>query len=81
MTNSVGTVSGTFALPNTDANRFRTGNRVFRLTSSSTNSKIDDDVDTFADSTFTARGLQLTKQETIESTRVPIIRSTTVTEK
>ena len=80
ITNSVGTVAGTFALPNTDANRFRTGDRIFRLTSSSTNSKIDDDVDTFADGKFTARGLQMTKQETIESTRVPIIRSTTVTE-
>ena len=80
ITNSVGTVVGTFALPNTDANRFRTGDRIFRLTSSSTNSKIDDDVDTFADGKFTARGLQMTKQETIESTRVPIIRSTTVTE-
>ena len=80
VTSSIGSITGTFDLPNTDANRFRTGNRVFRLTSSSTNSKIDDDVDTFADSTFTARGLQLTKQETIESTRVPIIQSTTVTE-
>ena len=80
ITSSVGTISGTFALPNTDANRFRTGDRIFRLTSSSTNSKIDDDVDTFADGKFTARGLQMTKQETIESTRVPIIRSTTVTE-
>jgi hypothetical protein len=80
VTDSTGSVSGTFALPNTDATRFRTGDRVFRLTSSSTNRKIDDDVDTFADSTFTARGLQTTKQETIESTRVPIIRSNTVTE-
>ena len=80
VTDSTGSVSGTFALPNTDAVRFRTGDRVFRLTSSSTNRKIDDDVDTFADSTFTARGLQTTKQETIESTRVPIIRSNTVSE-
>ena len=79
-TDANGAVSGTFALPNTDTQRFRVGERVFRLTSSSTNSNDDDSVDTFADGTFTARGLQITTEETIQSTRVPIIRSETVSE-
>ncbi len=80
ITNSVGSVSGTFAIPNTATERFRTGDRIFRLTSSSTNSSTDNDVDTFADGRYTARGLQITTEETIQSTRVPIIRSRTVTE-
>ena len=80
ITNSVGSVSGTFAIPNTATERFRTGDRIFRLTSSSTNSSTDDDVDTFAQAIYTARGLQTTTQETVQSTRVPVIRTRTVTD-
>ena len=80
VTDSVGSVSGTFTIPASSTERFRTGDRVFRLTSSSTNSSTDNDVDTFADATFTARGLQTTMEETIQSTRVPIIRANTVSE-
>ena len=43
-------------IPNTSTVRFSTGERIFRLTSSSTNSSTDDDVDTFADGRYTARG-------------------------
>jgi len=80
VTDSVGAISGTFTIPASSTERFRTGDRIFRLTSSSTNSSTDDDVDTFADATFTARGLQTTTEETIQSTRVPIIRANTVSE-
>jgi len=80
VTDANGSVSGTFTIPSSDTERFRTGDRVFRLTSSSTNTTINDDVDTFADATYTARGLQTTMEETIQSTRVPIIRANTVSE-
>jgi hypothetical protein len=80
-TDANGAVSGTFTIPNTATTRFRAGERIFRLTSSSTNSSTDNDVDTFADGRYTARGLQFTTEETIQSTRVPIIRSRTVTDR
>ena len=80
LTDSVGSASGTFAIPNTSTVRFRTGERVFRLTSSSTNATDEDSVDTFADARYTARGLQVTQEETIVSTRVPIIQTTSVSE-
>ena len=81
VTNSVGSVTGTFTIPNTSTERFRTGDRIFRLTSSSTNSSTDNDVDTFAQATYSARGLQTTTQETIQSTRVPVIQTRTVSER
>jgi len=80
-TDANGAVSGTFTIPNTSTVRFRAGERIFRLTSSSTNASTDDDVDTFADGRYSARGLQFTTEETIQSTRVPIIRSRTVTDR
>ena len=80
VTGTTGTIEGTFTIPNTASERFRTGDRIFRLTSSSSNSSTDDDVDTFAQGTYTARGLQTTTQETVQSTRVPIIGRQTVTE-
>ena len=77
ITNDAGEVTGTFAIPNTDTIRFRTGDRVFRLTSSSVNAQssavTDDEVSTFAEGTYTARGLLTTNEQTIQSTRVPII--------
>ena len=79
-TDANGQVSGTFTIPNTDTVRFRAGERIFRLTSNSTNSSTDDDVDTFADGRYSARGMQVTMEETVQSTRVPIIRSRTVSE-
>ena len=79
-TDANGAVSGTFAIPNTDTTRFRAGERIFRLTSSSTNSSTDQDVDTFADGRYTARGLQITQEETVQATRVPITRARTVTQ-
>lgn len=79
-TDANGAVSGTFTIPNTDTVRFRAGERIFRLTSSSTNSSTDNDVDTFADGRYTARGMQITMEETVQSTRVPIIRARTVSD-
>ena len=74
-----GAVSGTFSIPDptVDANpRWRTGQRVFRLTSSSTDNRTD--VQTSAEADYLARGILETVQNTIISTREPrIVRSST----
>ena len=79
ITDASGAVSGTFAIPDptNDTNpRWRTGQRVFRLTSSSTNSF--NDVETSAEADYVARGSLETLQNTIVSTREPLlVRQTT----
>jgi len=78
VTDANGAVSGTFAIPDptVDANpRWRTGQRVFRLTSSSTNST--NDVETSAEADYIAKGSLETVQNTIVSTREPqLVRQT-----
>ena len=71
ITDSNGAVSGTFAIPDPKVNsnpRFRTGQRVFRLTSSSTND-LTTAPDTAANAEYVARGVIETVQNTIISTR------------
>src|SRR6056300_1454143 len=81
LTDSNGYVKGTFAIPdpNTSSNpRWRTGTRVFRLTSSSTNSEDKTAVATSAEADYSAKGLQETVQEAIVSTReARTVRQTT----
>jgi len=81
ITDSNGAVSGTFAIPDPTNNsnpRWRTGQRVFRLTSSSTNDTTSE-VETSAEAEYIARGILETVQETIISTREPRIeRESTV---
>jgi hypothetical protein len=70
ITDANGAVSGTFTIPNptVDSNpRWRTGQKVFRLTSSITNSIID--VETSAEGDYVAKGTIETTQNTIVSTR------------
>ena len=70
VTDANGSVSGTFAIPDATDNanpRWRVGTRVFRLTSSSTNSLTD--VETAAEGDYVARGTIETVQNTIVSTR------------
>ena len=73
-----GALSGTFTIPDPTNNsnpRWRTGQRVFRLTSSITNSSTD--VETAAEGDYTARGSIETVQNTIVSTReVSTVRQT-----
>ena len=60
VTDANGAVSGTFALPDpTVASnpRWRAGRRVFRLTSSSTDSRTIEDVETAAEGDYIARGI------------------------
>ena len=75
-----GALSGSFAIPDptVDANpRWRTGTRVFRLTSSQTND-LNSDVETAGEEDYTARGTLDTVRETIVSTREPrLVRENT----
>ena len=75
-----GALSGSFAIPDptVDSNpRWRTGTRVFRLTSSSTND-LNSVVETSAEGDYTAKGSLETVRETIVSTREPrIVRENT----
>ena len=82
VTDANGFVSGTFAIPdpNTTSNpRWRTGKRVFRLTSSSTNSADRTAVATSAEGDYDAKGLLETTQEAIISTREARTRRTATT--
>ena len=80
VTDANGAVSGTFAIPDPTVNsnpRWRTGERVFRLTSSSTNDT-SSDVETSAEADYVARGILETVQNTIISTREPrLVRQNT----
>ena len=72
VTNTNGYVKGSFAIPdpNVDANpRWRTGTRVFRLTSSSTNSMDRTAIATTAEADYNAKGLLNTMQGVNISTR------------
>lgn len=66
-TNSAGSASGTFAIPNTDALKFRTGPKIFRLADDAVNPT------TSAETTFTSAGILQTKQNTIVSVTTPRI--------
>ena len=62
----------TFSIPDPNDNsnpRFRTGTRVFRLTSSSTNTNDRTAIATSAGADYSAKGMLETVQETIISTR------------
>jgi hypothetical protein len=72
ITDTNGYVKGTFAIPDpnvTSNPRWRTGKRVFRLTSSSTNSQDRTNVATSAEGDYDAKGLLETTQEAIVSSR------------
>ena len=82
VTNASGGVSGVFAIPNPNTRgnpRFRTGERVFRLTTSSTNST-DPEPESFAQATYSATGILTTLQETIIATRNADVVRTSVTD-
>ena len=72
ITDGAGAVEGVFTIPDPKVNtnpRWRTGERTFRLTSSSTNSQDAAAVATAANAEYIARGLLNTVRDTIVSTR------------
>lgn len=70
-TNSNGDAYATFRIPNEDAIRFRTGEKVFRLTDSFTNSTEAGLVTTSAQATYASQGLVTQTQDNTVSTTVP----------
>ena len=83
VTDANGKVEGTFAIPDpkTSSNpRWRTGQRLFRLTSSSTNSLTNANVETAANVEYVARGMLETVRETIISSREARVEMRSVTE-
>jgi len=71
ITSAAGKIEGTFAIPDPNVqgnSRFRTGDRVFRLTSSTVNA-IAPEPETFAQAIYSATGILSTIQETIIATR------------
>lgn len=73
-----GEVAGVFNLPSTSTVRFRTGERVFRLTDTQTGDLTTST--TNGDARYFAQGLLQTSEQTVLSTRVPVIRRTTLSE-
>ena len=76
ITDTVGQLTCVYDIPNpnVDANpRFETGVKTLRLTTSSTNSKLAGTVTGSAEANFTSSGVLDTKQQTIQTTRVPQI--------
>ncbi len=68
MTDSAGFITGIFTIPDTSNIRFKTGERVFRLTDQIANGS---GADTQTETTYTARGIIETVQDQIVLTRVP----------
>lgn len=77
-TDSRGECIGIFIIPSNETTRFRTGERTFRLID---NQNGDLSVSqTNADAVYYAQGLLQTKEETIISVRVPVVRRESVSE-
>jgi len=80
LTDNVGSLKGTFFIPNpgNDSNpRWATGTRTFRFTTSSTNAKGGSSVDSSAETTYTAAGQLKTVRETILAVRnAELVRDT-----
>ena len=84
VTDSVGTVIGSFFIPNPNVASnptFETGTKTFRLTNSDSNSQIDGVATTSGETNYYAQGILQTLQETIVSVRSASISSETVTER
>ncbi len=78
ITNSKGEISGFFIVPNNSAMKFRTGQRIFRLTDSPTN--VTSSTTTSSEAIYEASGLLQSKENVVLSTRVPRIDRTTLTD-
>ena len=78
-TNASGVISGlSFAIPNSDTLRFRTGERQFLLIDNTTADL--ESAGTYGEVVYQAQGLLQTKENVVVSTRVPRIATTQATE-
>jgi len=83
-TDSIGSIKGSFFIPNPNVPSnpsFEAGTKVFRLTNSSTNTKIGGLVDSSGEEQYFASGTMNTVQETIRSTRKPRFEVVDTTER
>lgn len=78
ISDSVGEIIGSFIVPNTSAVKFKTGQRNFRLTDSSTNDTRH--CDTSAECVYFAQGLMNTVENQVVSTRVPVFSRSAVSD-
>lgn len=76
-TDSTGELYGSFIIPNNTSMRFRTGERVFKLTDDSRNASSET---SYAFSKYSASGILETVQETILSTKTPQFAVTPIEE-
>lgn len=78
VSDAAGEVDGWFVIPNNDTLRFRTGSRQVRLTDSALNNRVLEL--SAAESTYHAKGLLETRQQTILSTRQLVLERTRLQE-
>ena len=78
VTDEFGNVQGEFYIPNNKINKFKCGQRIFKLTDSPTNTISEST--TVADNQYIASGTTETQQETILSIRKPEIVTTAVSQ-
>lgn len=82
VTDGIGDIKGLFKLPDPNVRgnpQFKTGDRLFRLTSNKDNSEIS--VETFAQEIYSATGILNSIQETIHAVRNGRIQTTNVSQK
>ena len=79
VSDSAGEVDGWFVIPNNDVLRFRTGSRQVRLTDNANNNRVLEL--SAAESTYHAKGLLETRQQTILSTRQLVFERTRLQER
>ncbi|HET8688830.1 MAG TPA: DUF4815 domain-containing protein [Methanosarcina sp.] len=77
VTNIYGELAGTFSIPSSNSIKFRSGQRLFTLTDSTTNSV---DYTTKASTIYVASGLMENRQKTIVSTRNGVLAQETVSQ-
>jgi len=76
VTDANGDLEGSFVIPNTGVLKFKTGERIFRLTNSSTNDIKN--TETSAETVYYAQGIMNTVENQVVSTRVPQISRSAV---
>ena len=81
ITDSVGTLTGTFTVPSTDTTRFKTGKRVFRLTDNSANVRTAGVVQSAAEYVFESQGtLQTVAMEVLATRNAQLVVDPVTTE-
>ena len=86
VTDAKGAITGTFTIPNSDAIRFRIGDRKFRLADAYDEKNLGEsteysrNVSTAAEATYTARGILQNKEDTVIATTRAEVQTINVTD-